>query len=963
MLLFAVIAFVFGTQPVFASEETEITSTSDLTTGWYHIKYTSSDYAGRYIHNRETEYRQNASNSYPLFVQETPSTPAADDPTYFVYIERNGTNYRVRSANGHYMNANAAASVSPVNISIAHDDSGFQFASYWCYFPTLEHIWGKASAASGARYAISRVDFDDLLDTWAVNISNATVAGEVINNPRVTCTNTALKGIGTVYNGGTFFFAKGTEPAAADFSLVGTTGAWEFTVDATAHTITAEPTFESTIEEGFAYHVVNANGRGELYSCPSKSSMFVWSTGVTNAPETAEAHHQWVFIPTGEENTYYIYNVGRQRYIEPFAAGTYHTLKGGQTWMFTPNKIAIKVTPLGNKQFSIRTADTDTYLSISNTFEGPVIDYYSPTDPGVAFNLNGKIAITDAIRQQMEKASAGLMLSEVTVKQGFQTTGRGNKRDVLLCVGMMGFNNADVHPTKFSVALSNTTLLNIDALEVYQTSNPEFYAVKNPTKLCEVSELSSNNVDLPLSDYKLVPGTNYLWITAKVKEEATIGQAIDASLRQIVYTDNGEERTLYVSSIGNPSGAAKIFATQSFAYVPTTDNCRFYRIPAMILDKEGNIVIAMDRRYNSNADLGGHKIDVSVRRSEDGGHTWSAQKIIAAGDGSTQANYGYGDAALARTQSGRLICVMAAGSVMYWNGMKWAAICTSDDNGLTWTSPRQLYTSNFTDLVNNKTNQLGFYGNFVSSGKGLTTFDGTVMFTTNCLTNDDHGTPQCYILASKDNGENWTLGPENAYTACDESKLEQLNDGRLIVSVRQSGNRGFNIGNADATGWGEKWRTGSISGNACNADILVHSRSAEDGANVMLHSYIKSGSRQNLTLSRSLDEGQTWTDLMNIQPGGSAYSTMIKLPNGDVAILFEDEAFSVGNGYAQTFVVVTKEQILKDVPLGIENMELPVQSKQGEAVYTINGQRIPSPQRGLNIIRKADGTVRKVLVK
>ncbi len=181
--------------------------------------------------------------------------------------------------------------------------------------------------------------------------------------------------------------------------------------------------------------------------------------------------------------------------------------------------------------------------------------------------------------------------------------------------------------------------------------------------------------------------------------------------------------------------------------------------------------------------------------------------------------------------------------------------------------------------------------------------------------------------------------------------------------MRQSGDRGFNIGQADATGWGTKWRTNSITGNACNADILVHSRSAEDGANVMLHSYINSGSRQNLTLSRSLDEGQTWTNLMNIQTGGSAYSTMVKLPNGDVAILFEDESFSAGNGYAQTFIVVTKEQIMKNVPLGIESMELPAQSLQGEAVYTINGQRIPAPQRGLNIIRKADGTVTKVLVK
>ncbi len=733
---------------------------------------------------------------------------------------------------------------------------------------------------------------------------------------------------------------------------------------ATFHVTTAKAAYEENVAEGFSYRITNANGRGDIYYCAAKSNSFVWSTGVANAPAADNDNcYRWVFIPTGEEDTYYIYNVGRQRFIEPLDLGTYHTLKGGKTWVFTPNKVPIKLTALGNNKFSIRTAETNHYLSVSNTFDGPVIDYYDATDPGVPFYFGEKTAINNTIRQQIEKASEGLMLSEVTVKQGFQTTGRGNKRTMLLRVGMMGFENTNIHPTRFAITIPTSTMPSIERVEVYQTNNPEFYADPNPRLMASVETPNQNSVDIDLADYQLTPGENFYWVTAAVKEDAELGKTIDAIIRLIIYNDNGTEKRLNVSSIGNPTGNARIFATQSFAFVPTTNNCKFYRIPAMILDKEGNIVVASDRRYNSNADLGGHKIDVSVRRSEDGGHTWTAQKLIAVGDGSTQANYGYGDAALARAADGRLICVMAAGSVMYWNGMRWAAFCTSDDNGITWTAPKQLYTSNFTDLVNNKQNQLGFYGNFVSSGKGLTTFDGTVMFTTNCLTNEDHGTPQCYILATKDGGESWTLGPENAYPGCDESKLEQLNDGRLIVSVRQSGNRGFNYGQSDATGWGTKWRSSAISGNACNADILVHSRKNTDGANVMLHTYCKSGARQNLTLSRSLDEGRTWTDLMNIQPGGAAYSTMVKLPNGDVAILFEDESYATGNGYALTFVVVANEQIMQDVPVGIENMVMPAHAQGRSEVYSIDGRRLQAPQHGLNIIKAADGTCKKVVIK
>lgn len=945
------------------SEYGEMTAVESLMTGWYQIRYASSDYAGRYIHNRNTEYRQNASNSYPLFVQTAAATPAEDDATYYVRIERNGTNLRVRSANGHYMNANACATVSPVNISVTHDDNGFRFSTYWCYFPSLDNIWGKSSTASVARYALTRINTNQLVDEWTVSITNATAAGEVINNPRVVCTNSNLKGISTVYNGGTLFFVKGTVPAASDFSLTGSSGNWDFNINVQEKTITASPGVETSIEEGYSYKIINASGRGGLYYSPNQSAQFVWSTGVSGASEAADANHRWVFIPTGEENTYYIYNVGRQRYIEPTASGTYSTLKGGKSWTFTPNKVAVRVVKTDDKTFTFRTAEGNTYLSVSNSFNGPVISYYAAGDEGVPFYISEKSEISSTITQQIENASQGLMLSEVTVKQGYQTAGRGNQKDVLLRIDLMGFNNTSVIPTEIDITLTGSTLNNIDAVTVYQTNNPEFYADNNPVKLGEVASPTANILNIPVDPYKLQTGNNYYWVTVAVKEDATLGVALDALLRAIKYKDNDEDLSLTTTSIGSPTGSAKVYATQSIAYVPTSDNCRFYRIPAMILDKEGNIVVAMDRRYNSNADLGGHKIDVSVRRSEDGGHTWSAQHIIATGDGSTQSDYGYGDAALARTKNGRLICVMAAGSVMYWNGMHWATICISDDNGLTWTAPRQLYTSNFTDLVNNKTNELGFYGNFISSGKGLTTFDGTVMFTTNCLTHDDHGTPQCYILSSADEGENWTLGPANAYTACDESKLEQRNDGTLIVSVRQSGDRGFNTGSSDATSWGTKWRTNAITGNACNADILVYSRLTEGEPNVMLHSYVKSGSRQNLTLSRSLDEGKTWSDLMNIQPGGSAYSTMIKLPNGDVGILYEDESYSAGNGYAQTFVTVTKEQIMKDVPNGIETIESPAAQSQSTAIYTLDGRQINAPQRGLNIIRQGDGTVRKVIIK
>ena len=53
-----------------------------------------------------------------------------------------------------------------------------------------------------------------------------------------------------------------------------------------------------------------------------------------------------------------------------------------------------------------------------------------------------------------------------------------------------------------------------------------------------------------------------------------------------------------------------------------SDSCHFYRIPAMTLDSQGNVVAVIDRRYESLADLGYRttSIDISCKRSTDGGY-------------------------------------------------------------------------------------------------------------------------------------------------------------------------------------------------------------------------------------------------------------------------------------------------------------------------------------------------------
>lgn len=547
------------------------------------------------------------------------------------------------------------------------------------------------------------------------------------------------------------------------------------------------------------------------------------------------------------------------------------------------------------------------------------------TPENTDFTLEGATSITvDANAKTVTleyNPDLSIVAEGVSVTQGYQTAGRGNENTLLLRIDVTPF--AGMTSANLTVSLKDETKDNISSLYLYESDALEFIANIPNTKLATTTDFSTGKATLNLGD--VTTGTHHYWLCATVKSDAALGTILDAAVTNIGYTstsDSPKAMSCDLTDVGDPSKqGAKVFALQNFVFKPTTEDCRYYRIPSMMLDKNGDVVVAIDKRYNSDSDLGNHKIDVYSKRSEDGGVTWQDVALIAAGDGSSAAAYGYGDAGMVRSANGDLVCVMAAGSKRWSsdasNGMMYSGVAKSSDNGKTWTlTPNIFSTSNFYDEVHSTQGSLGFSNLFTTAGKGLTTNDGILMFTTNCTEMGTTSPALLYILYSTDNGTTWRLSNALAYSGCDESKLEQLSDGSLLVSVRQSGNRGWNKAtytkNDDGTvtfNWGTQYRTSDITGNACNADIINYGREMNMGDDVLIHSYINSSARESLQLAMSLDGGNSWKDIYNIQPNGSCYSTMQVLADGSLAILFEDESYSAGNGYAINYITIAKEQI------------------------------------------------------
>ncbi len=686
---------------------------------------------------------------------------------------------------------------------------------------------------------------------------------------------------------------------------------------------------------------------GFLYESVDQHQLYNTATAPSGMA-TAAAKYLVRFI-NADDGKYYVQN-GFGNYFAAFVDRTVASVIATPTDPITIAKIANT-----DAHFYFQASGTGVVLDANDLSQGDATVVGWGTTAPTSINSNNDWAVYPVTLEELP-AEIALLDGDVTVTRGYQTTGRGNTDALLLRMEVAP--SQTLQQATFRIALSEDAIKAISSLYIYETKETEFIANIPDAPIGSTDDIAATtNVTVT----NVTRGLHRFWLCATIKDDAPLGALLQPALTAIDYTTSADA-SYDATAIGNPSRQGmKVFAQQKFVFKPTTDNCRYYRIPAMILDQDNNIVVAADKRYNSNSDLGNHKIDVVSLRSEDGGRTWQDYATVAVGDGSTAAYFGYGDAALARATNGDLVCIMASGNKMWGYGMVTAGFARSTDNGKSWTLVKNLLDSPAFYDENSNDGSLSVTNIFTTSGKGLTTTDGVIMFTTNCK--NDLGTVN-YILYSTDNGAHWRLSNAVAYSGTDESKLEQRNDGSLLLSVRQNGNRGWNTAtytkNNDGTvtfNWGTQYRNSDIWGNACNADILYYSRQSDTDPDIMLHSYINSNARESLQLNISLNGGSKWTGAYNIQPNGSCYSTMIQLPSGDVALLYEDESYSAGNGYAINFVTITREQILEwfqdaggQLPVGIESLTPSPTPVGEESIYNLAGQKLYKPKKGVNII-------------
>ncbi len=341
---------------------------------------------------------------------------------------------------------------------------------------------------------------------------------------------------------------------------------------------------------------------------------------------------------------------------------------------------------------------------------------------------------------------------------------------------------------------------------------------------------------------------------------------------------------VFLCLVCDPSTAQRcdvLSATRLFA--PGDEGC-FWRIPAIICLDDGSLLATCDRRKYSENDLPAD-IDVVAIRSTDNGATWSAPVTVAQGHG---AGCGYGDAALVQCANGDIVSTFAGGGG-FWNSSQSNPIRTyvsrSGDGGITWSTPIDITPYIWGNSAVNPQCR-SYRGSFNASGNGLCLrrgqHKGRIMFVA-AMCRSDVWQADNYVVFSDDNGNSWQVS-ERAFEGGDEAKLIELDDERLLMSVRQTGARGYAVSDDGGVTWHSQGHWDDIKTNACNGDMLSVKQA---GVSLLLHSLPNSMERENVSLFVSRDGGVTWPEKHLVFSAPSAYSSMTLLKNGSIGLFVE----------------------------------------------------------------------------
>lgn len=325
--------------------------------------------------------------------------------------------------------------------------------------------------------------------------------------------------------------------------------------------------------------------------------------------------------------------------------------------------------------------------------------------------------------------------------------------------------------------------------------------------------------------------------------------------------------------------------TLNHIYRAGDDGYACFRIPAIITTTKGTVLAFAEARRNGCGDAG--DIDLVVKRSEDGGKTWSEMSMVWNDSANTCGN----PAPVVDRNTGRIILLST------WNlgtdhekeiiagtskSTRRVFFLTSSDDGRNWSTAKEI-----TKEV--KHDDWTWYA--TGPGRGIQILNGKhkgrFVVPANHITAD---TKQNYshTIYSED-GEQWKLGGITPQDGVNESTVAELSKGRLMLNMRNASKKRVRqtaISKDGGESWSDIKSDESLPEPVCEGNLLRYDYAGKRSALLFSNPASKT-TRAQMTVRISFNNGKRWAASKLLYSGPSAYSCMTVLPNGNLGCFYE----------------------------------------------------------------------------
>ena len=330
--------------------------------------------------------------------------------------------------------------------------------------------------------------------------------------------------------------------------------------------------------------------------------------------------------------------------------------------------------------------------------------------------------------------------------------------------------------------------------------------------------------------------------------------------------------------------AADPFFEQTDLYAGRTDVYHTFRIPSIVTTTRGTVLAFCEGRRDDRSDTG--DIDMLLKRSEDGGKTWSGIQVIWDDDRNTCGNpcpvvdrdtgiiWLLMTHNLGRDTERQIHAREGVGTRTVW-------VSKSEDDGTSWSEPVE---------ISDSTKRPDWTWYATGPGAGIQLESGRLVIP--CDHKVFSGGYYSHVIYSDDHGETWRIGGIVPFDQVNECEVLQLESGRLLINMRNydRSSRARAVATSDDEGmsWSAVSHDETLVEPMCQASIRRFTeREGSDLDCVLFSNPASETARESLTVRLSYDECQTWPFARQLNAGPSGYSCLAILPDGSIACMYE----------------------------------------------------------------------------